>query len=335
MGKADKKIKIPKSVRELKMSMKKFAKKNDIKISGKGLSKKDKKRNKKKLLKEYSQFAIERLNKAVKILAEHPDAKKINKVSEGVDNIISNPEIMDRIAKLYKKDKDEYENMKYFPYMIMNTLMYYSNENLSEEEREIAKDLNPEEMVKFCERILKKEIKRYENNGLSASMAFTFASVIPTTKLFKNRKWYKTLITTMYDVAEKDDVDIDLIFKSILKLDKKSKFKKRKFLEDFFSEFIMTRSSNKNAKFTETQKELHNGLIERCLVYLNALKHKELKDVLKNYIKRRKNAEEYSNDGKRVIKFTDHSNSNSPYENIKAVVQELIADNANNETYLS
>lgn len=335
MAKDDKKIKIPKSVRGLKMSMKKFAKKNDIRIKGKGLSKKDKKRNQKRLIEEYSEFAINGLNKAVKILAEHPDAKKIDKVSKGVDNIISNPDVMKRIAKIYKNNKDEYPNMKYLPYMIMNTLMYYSSDNLSDEEKEIAKDLDPDALISFSEKILKSEVKRYRKSGLDDGMAFTMASTIPTTKLFKNRKWYKTLITTMYDLAEKEELDVDMIFKSILKLDKHSKIKKRQFLEEFFSEFIMTRASNKNAKFTETQKELHAALIERTLIYFNSLKPKDLRVILKEYIKRRKRAEEYSNDGKRVIKFTDHSNSNSPYENIKTCVQDLIADNASNESYLS
>ena len=57
--------------------------------------------------------------------------------------------------------------------------------------------------------------------------------------------------------------------------------------------------------------------------------------MLRQYIKRRKTAESYKNDGKRVIKFTDHANSNSPYSHIKSVVQDLISDNSSNELYLS
>lgn len=335
MGKDKKKIKIPKSVKNLKMSMNKFAKENDIKLKGKHLGKKDKKRNQKRLLNEYSQFAIEGLNKGVKIIAENPENKKIEKVSKSIDNIISNPEVMEKIAKLYKKDKDAYPNLKYFPYMIMNTLMYYNSDAISSEEKEIASTLDNEALISFCENILKKEIKSYVNQGLPEDIAFTLASTIPTTKLFKNRKWYKTLINTMYDLAEKNEIDIDNVLKAVLKVDKKEKMKKRKFLQEFFSELLMMRSSNKNAKFTDTQKELHNGLIERTLIYLDGLKDKELKEILKGYIKRRKQAEKYNTDGKRIIKFTDHSNSNSPYDRIKRVVQELISDNANNETYLS
>ena len=69
--KKKKKIKVPKSVLELRLTPKKFAKKHNIKLTGKGMSKKDKKRNLKKLQKEYCESAISGLNKAVKILAEN------------------------------------------------------------------------------------------------------------------------------------------------------------------------------------------------------------------------------------------------------------------------
>ena len=55
---------------------------------------------------------------------------------------------------------------------------------------------------------------------------------------------------------------------------------------------------------------------------------------MKAYIKRRKTAESYKNDTKRVIKFVDYANSNSPYTKLKAVLNELIADNSSNELYL-
>ena len=117
-----KKVKIPKSVLDLRMSPKKYAKKHGIKIKGK-MSKKTRKRNIKRLKKEYSQAAIVGLDKAVKILAENPDARKINKVKDAIDNVIVNPAVMRRVAKLYKKDPSEYNNMIYLPHMIMSTII--------------------------------------------------------------------------------------------------------------------------------------------------------------------------------------------------------------------
>jgi hypothetical protein len=334
--KSKKKLKIPKSVLNLKQSPKKFAQKHNIRIKGKHLSKKEKKHNFKRLQKEYSEFAASGLNKAVKILAEHPKHKKTEKVKAGVDNIISNPDVMTRVAKLYKKSPETYPNMIYLPFMIMNTLVYYASDSISEEEKEIGKQLDNEKLIKFCEKVLKKEIKRYEKFGLDQTIAYQIATVIPTAKLLKsNRNWYKKLIQQMYDIAENEDVDIDLILKAVSKIDKKRIINKKDFLEGFFTEFILQKSSNKSAKYTDKQKELHDGLIERSLIYMDNLKPRKLKDILKTYIKRRKTAEEYKNDGKRVIKFTDHAHSNSPYATIKEVVQELIEDNSSNELYLS
>ena len=334
-----KKIKIPKSVIDLRLSPKKFAKRHNIRLKGKGMSKREKKHNLKRLEVEYSECAITGLNKAVKILADNASdnqTKKINKVKDGVENVISNRSVMKRVAKLYRKNPDNYPNMIFLPNMIMNTLIYYNSENISDEEKEIGKSLDTEGLISFCEKILKKEIKRYKHMGLDQDVAYQLATVIPTAKLFKNnRQWYKKLIQQMYDIAAKNDVDIDTIIKAVIKIDKKKSISKKDFLEGFFSEFILQKNSNKNAKFTDTQKELHEGLIERTLVYLDNLKKSKLREILKQYIKRRKTAESYKNDTKRVIKFVDHANSNSPYTNIKAVVQELIEDNSTNELYLS
>lgn len=332
-----KKVKIPKSVLGLRMSPKKFAKKHNIRLTGKHMSKKDKKHNLKRLKKEYSSFAISGLNKAVKILAENANnsTKKVGKVKEGVENIISNPDVMNRIVKIYKKNPDNYPNLIYLPNMIMNTILYYSQEGLSDEEKAVAESIDTVALTEFCERILKKIIKKYRKYGLSKSVAFQLAVVIPTTKLFKNPAWYKKLIQQLYDIAANEDVDLDNILKAIIKLDKDKYISKKDFYEGFYFAFMMKRSSNKNKNFTDAQKDLHENLIERTLNYLEGLKSKKLRSMLREYIKARKFAEQMKSDSKRVINFNDHANSNSAYQNIKSVVKELIADNANNELYLS
>lgn len=331
------KLKIPKSVLDLRMSPKRYAKKHNIRLKGKGLSKRERKHNVKRLTKEYSESAINGLNKAVKILAENsPDNKKILKVKDGVDNIISNPNVMGKVAKLYRKNPENYQNMMYLPYMIMNTLFYYESEGITDDEKEIGRKLDTESLVSFCEKILKKEIKRYRSMGLDDDVAYQLATVIPTTKLFKNnRQWYQKLIQQLYDIAEKADINVDDILKAVSKIDKKRSISKKDFLEGFFSEFIWQKSSNKNHSFNESQKDLHEVLIERTLIYMDGMKSRKLREILKNYIKRRKTAESYKNDTKRVIKFIDYAHSNSSYTNIKAVVQDLIADNSANELYLS
>lgn len=337
MSKEKKKIKIPKSVLDLKLSPKKFAKKHNIRLKGKGLSKGEKKRNTKRLRGAYSEAAINGLNKAVKILAENsPDNKKILKVKDAVDNIISNSEVMKRIAKLYRKNSKSYPNMIYLPHMIMNTLVYYNQDSISDDEKEIAQTLDTEALIEFCEKILKDQIKRYRKLGVSDEVAYQLATVIPTAKLLKNgRQWYKKLIQSLYMIAEKSDVDVDVILNAVSKIDKKKFINKKDFFGGFFSEFILTKSSNKNHSFNDSQKSLHETLIEKTLEYLDSIKGRKTRDILKTYIKRRKTAESYKNDTKRVIKFIDHAHSNSSYTSLKSVVQELISDNSSNELYLS
>ncbi|MCM1439736.1 MAG: hypothetical protein NC131_11145 [Roseburia sp.] len=328
------KVKVPKSVKELRVSPKKFAKKNGIKL--KGGSKKDRKYARKRLRNEYSEVAVTGLNKAVKILAENPgDGKKIGKIKDGVENIIRNPEVMARIAKLYNKHPEAYPNMLYLPSIIMNTLAYYASDNISDEEKEFAKTLDVAGLTRFCEKILRRQIKRYRKLGMSETAAFQLAVVIPTTKLFQNRFHYRRLISQLYDIAANEELDVDTTLAAICRIDKKKRISRKDFLEGFFTEFILTKNTNKTHSFNDSQKELHETLIDRALVYLDNQKPKKLHDILKTYIKRRKTAESLKTDTKRVIKFIDHAHSNSSYTNIKAAVQELIADNASNELYLS
>lgn len=333
----DKKIKIPKSVLQLRWTIKKFAKKHNIRVKGKGLSNGEKKRNLKRLRKLYAQSAINGLNKAVKILTEvSPDKKKIISIRKNVEKIVCEPAIMSKIAKLYKNDPKEYPNMKYFPRMIMNTMLYYESPEISDEEKIKGEAINKEACVRFCERILKSEIKRYRNNGVPDNMAYELASVVPTTKMFKSgRQAFKNLLSALYNIAANEEVDLTVVLPAVIKVDKKKQLKKSEFYERFYSEFILHKASNKNHSFTDNQKELHESLIENTLGYLESIKKRKCKEILKGYIRRRKTAESFKNDTKRVIKFIDHANSNSSYTNIKTVIQELISDNSSNEIYLS
>ena len=340
MAKKSKKGKIPKSIFELKWGPKKFAKKNNIRLKGKGMGRKKRKEAQKKLLKAFSSSAIVNLNKAVKILAENPNdtGKRVTKVKSAVENVVFNKEAMKRIAKLYGKNPKEYPNMIFLPYMITNTIRYHNQEGISAEEKaEAAERLDQESLLLFCEKILKRQIRHYRKAGLDDCVAFEMANVIPTTKLLKNsRQWYKNLQRRLHLVAEHSSVDISTILSAVRSVDKKkAAIDKKTFLEGFFSEFILTKGTNKSHTYNDTQKELHENLIEATLEYLESLKERKLREILKMYIKRRKSAEANKNDTKRVIRFIDHANSNSRFTRLKNVVQDLISDNSNNELYLS
>jgi len=333
-----KKVKIPDSVKKLRYSLRKYAKKNDIKLKGKHIPKRERKKIKKRLMEDYSENAITGLNKAVKILTEHPECENNEKIKSGIENIILNPDVVREIAKLYKKHSDQYTNLIYLPNMILNTLSYYENDaNLSEEEKKLKTSLDPECLVSFCEKILKKQIKRYMKLGLDSELAYHIATIIPSARLFKiNSQWYRKLIKELYDLAGNEkEVNVDEILHAICRIDKEEVISKKAMLREFYSEFILQKCTNKQAKFNQHQKELHEGLIENCLKYLDDLKLGKLRDILRNYIKVRRKAEEFKNDSKRIIKFVDHANSNSPYLNIKKVVQDLIVENPTNEVYLS
>lgn len=330
------KIKIPKSVLELKCSPKKFGKKHGIRIK-KGMSKKEKKYFRKRLWKEYGNYAAAAMNVAVKLLAENnPDTHKLNKVKTGVENVITTPKAMDAVIKEYNKHPKRYPYMIYLPKMILNTIEYYSQEDIPEDDKELAASLNTNKMMKFCEKILKKQIKYYKKRGFSDTSAFVLASVAPSTKIFaRGDHYYRRLISELYKLAGVDDTPIDLntVLNAIYKIDKHY-VDKKEFINKFFYNFILQRDSNRFKKFTSNQKELKDSLIDYALHYMDGLKPHKLRTMIRSYIKKRKHDEKLKNDSKRMINFLDHSLSNSPYLNIKKVVEDLVKENKSVETYL-
>lgn len=325
------KIEVPKSLYDLKLSEKKFAKKHNIRISEKSMSKRERKRARQRLDDEYGKFVIIKLNKALKILSDVKDEenKKIIKLKDIINNIILNKDTMKQVSKVYKDNSDAYPNLPYLAFMIVNTIEHL------EQPTEGESNIDTEMLLKFCERILKEPMKKYKKQGMSQQTAFKMASIIPSGKRLKgNRIWYKRLIQGMYDIASYEQVNVPMIFRSVCDVDKKS-IDKKVFNKEFFSEFILSRDGNRKAKMNDEQKELHETLIEMAVQYLDSRKNNELRDILKTYIRRRKTAESYKNDVKRVIKFVDFANSNSEYSNIKSCVQDLISDNGTNELYLS
>lgn len=330
-----KKLELPTCVSVLKQSKEKYAKKNGIRIDEKNMKKKEVKERRKKLDKRYYEAILVGLNKGVKILTEvRNESKKLDKIKKGIEKIILNHETMDGIIKIYKKDPEHYNELKFFPYMILSTIEYYNSGNLSDEDKKLAESIDSEKLIEFASSILKKEVKRYNKFVASNTIAFKLAAAVPSTKILKSMIYYKRLLNMMYTMSENESLDIDRVFQAVIKLDGKKFIKKKAFLTNFYRVFILRRMSNKNYSLTETQKEMHEKLIDSCLEFMNSLKVSDIKDILKEYIKSRKGAEESKSDGKRVIKFIDHANSNSPYANIKTAVQEIISDNEANELYL-
>lgn len=334
--KKSRKIKVPKSLMTLAWSPEKYAKKKNYKLNSKKLSKKERKRLAKRFEEDYSKFVIKGMNRAVKILMENPseDNKKVVKLSEAVEKIIQNPKIMKKVAKKYTKESAMYENMMYLPSIIMNTIVYYNREDISDEDKEIAESLDKEFLVKFCEKILKKQIKRYKDEGLSQAMAFQLATTVPSAKCLTNRLNYKRLIRSLYNASNSEDVDIYTILKSIRKVDRKKVISKEDLAKGFFGEVIFMKDSNKKHAMSDKEKEFHEDLIEKTIEYLDSISKAKSRDIIKEYIHRRKIAESYKTDCRRVIKFVDFANSNSTHTKLKSVIVDLIAAKSDNEIYL-
>ncbi len=340
MGKKKKKIDIPDNVKQLGMAKKKFAKKNDLpyKMKGKEFSKKEKKNAVKEFNKEYASAQLEALDKAVKILVQcgMHESKKIDKLKERVDEVIRNQELMDGMISVYKKEPKEYKWILHLPGMITATILYYQKKDLTDEEKKEAEHLDVDMLMKFCEKILRKPIRKYMKHGLSASAAFQMACAVPTLNVFtwKTNYWHRKMINTMFEIAAEDVVDVPSYLQAIFSMDKNDKFKKKYFLDEFCLQYLLRKQTNKSAKFTDNQKELQENLNAWVLVHLNTIQKDRSRAIIKDYIKARKRAEENKVDGTRVIPLINHSNANSEYTRLRDVLLDIIKSNSQNELYL-
>ena len=87
------------------------------------MKKKVRERKLKKLTIEFAEETIKGLDKGVKILSEvSDDSKKVNKIKEWIVAKITDSDVMDSVAEMYKKHPEYYPNMIYLPHMIVSTI---------------------------------------------------------------------------------------------------------------------------------------------------------------------------------------------------------------------
>lgn len=334
-----KKIKIPDTVKDLKLSPKKFGKKIGIRIN-KGMPKKERKFYTKKLWNKYGKMAAEGLNDAMHILSENnPEEKKMAKVVKRVDGVLESPKTMNVVIKRYKKNPNRYPDMIHLPRFIISTVDYYNSTSISEaEKREMDEKFDTEKLIDFSYHILKKPIKYYENRGVADVPAFRLAAAVPSARVFnKSRFYYRNAIEELYKIAALDPnqiLDLNVIIPSMIKVDKTRKISKKEFLRHFCFEFICMRLRNKDL-MEDSQRALNTELTSFVLDFLDSMKPHSLKELLKEYITVRKK-EEYKNlKGTHPINFVEHAAANSPYLNIQNVVQDILEKNNNFATFLS
>lgn len=321
--------KLPRTVKALDQKRKKWAKKN-------GLNYKDGKGNKKLAKEEYQEAFLEGLDRSMEIILHQPNSKIADRVKDKIDAALARPKRMAEAAKIYPEHRKEYRNIIYLPNMIMTTIRYLQNgaDKLEGKEKEIAASIDETALVDFCETILKKSMKHYTSYGLSRGAAFTLACLVPSAHILEKSYWYRALLTTLYDMAETDTFEIETIFEAVTTVDKSKVLHKRDMKRKFWLEFILMKNSNRFKNLNESQKNLHEHLQNQALEYLNGLSKDELEAMLYKYIKRRRESENNNSDGRRIFRFVDHANSNSPYGKIKQVVEKIISAKPDYEVYL-
>ena len=240
------------------------------------------------------------------------------------------------MISVYKKEPKEYKWILHLPGMITATILYYQKKDLMDEEKKEAEHLDVDMLMKFCEKILRKPIRKYMKHGLSASAAFQMACAVPTLNVFtwKTNYWHRKMINTMFEIAAEDVVDVPSYLQAIFSMDKNDKFKKKYFLDEFCLQYLLRKQTNKSAKFTDNQKELQENLNAWVLVHLNTIQKDRSRAIIKDYIRARKRAEENKVDGTRVIPLINHSNANSEYTKLRDVLLDIIKSNSQNELYL-
>lgn len=329
MGKKHEKSKLPRSVKALSQSRKDWAKKN-------GLDYKDDDDNKDLAKKEFIETFVEGLDRAMEIILDKPNSDLAKDVKREIEVALGRTKKIAAATKYYSEHRKKYQYIKYLPNVIVSTLKYVQSPSadLTAQEATLAKNLDEVVLHDFCKAILKKPCEHYEAIGLSNSAAMALASLVPSARILEKGYWYRALIATLYSMAETDHFEIDDVFEAITTVDKNKVLRKRDLKRKFWLEFILMKNSNRFKDLNESQKTLHEHLQIKALEYMDTLSEDELEAMLLKYIKRRRESESTNSDGRRIFRFVDHANSNSPYTKIKKVVEKIIKGKSEYEAYL-
>ena len=252
---------------------------------------------------------------------------------EGCFEKFRDPKFIKTIKKAIKNEDGNYDefdmnNIKFLPAVLYEVISDINIKNNENEENSLIPDdedtVDVGELYELSKMILKKKIKKLVEAGIDADLAFDLLSIIPNPGIMQHSPIYrvKTIFNIMYIHAKDKTLDFKNIIEHVLKPNG----------YQYVIIFAIQERKDKYNNFNDKQKSFFNDITSWVFDCLNTFEQDDIKKILSAYIAQRKREASQGRDSNRryFIKSLPETN----YKNIVEVVNELLEENPDAETYL-
>lgn len=257
----------------------------------------------------------------------------ITELRNGCFEKFRDPKFIKTIEKAIKNKDGEYDefdmnNIKLLPAVLYEVISDINIRNHNRDENSIVpeddEEIDVSELYELSKLVLKKKIKKLVSTGIDEDIAFDLLSVIPHPGIMQYSPIYrvKNIFNIMYIHAKDKTLDFKKIIETILKPNG----------YQYVIIFAIQERKDKYNNFNDKQKAFFNDITAWVFDCLNTFEKEDIEKILTAYIAQRKRDASQGRDGNRryFIKSLPETN----YKNIVEVVNDLLTENPDAETYL-
>lgn len=283
--------------------------------------------SKKDGLKEFCLYLQDMMPDVVEFLIRygHINNEEVKQVKNDCFAKIINEDFIKYLGKRIKKDEDYAKELKMFPILVREIGMAAEQENqkaLAQNPQAAVYDMS--DLYEISKKLMKKQMKKMMEIGISEEMAFDLLSLIPSPKAMQYSPVYRirNLFNSLYEWSKSKAVPFKDIMNIIVK-------------EEQYTNFIVFALLEKRevlSNMSDAQKNLYTDITTWCVETMEGMNPHDITEIINAYIKARNRDESNGKDCARRYNLSVLTSEDYPH--INAVITRMVAENGDIQKYL-
>lgn len=283
--------------------------------------------SKKDGLKEFCLYLQDMMPDVVEFLIRygHINNDEVKQVKNDCFAKIINEDFIKYLGKRIKKDEDYAKELKMFPILVREIGMAAEQENqkaLAQNPQAAVYDMS--DLYEISKKLMKKQMKKMMEIGISEEMAFDLLSLIPSPKAMQYSPVYRirNLFNSLYEWSKAKAVPFKDIMNIIVK-------------EEQYTNFIVFALLEKRevlSNMSDAQKNLYTDITTWCVETMEGMNPHDITEIINAYIKARNRDESNGKDCAR--RYNLGVLTAEDYPHINAVITRMVAENGDIQKYL-
>lgn len=283
--------------------------------------------SKKDGLKEFCLYLQDMMPDVVEFLIRygHINNEEVKHVKNDCFAKIINEDFIKYLGKRIKKDEDYEKELKMFPILVREIGMAAEQENqkaLAQNPQAAVYDMS--DLYDISKKLMKKQMKKMMEIGISEEMAFDLLSLIPSPKAMQYSPVYRirNLFNSLYEWSKSKAVPFKDIMNVIVK-------------EEQYTNFIVFALLEKRevlSNMSDAQKNLYTDITTWCVETMEGMNPHDITEIINAYIKARNRDESNGKDCAR--RYNLGVLTAEDYPHINAVITRMVAENGDIQKYL-